>query len=147
MTPEKDPQLQHAVKIGHELRDARTGRVFIAGLVLAGFIVLSLVLMDGLLTYVAGQNRETDPVPSPLASSRQGPSGPLLQDNPYGDLDTFRHREGTLLNSYAAETVRGQATGRVYIPVSRAMDLILERGLLNRPTTVPAGVSGGATAR
>ena len=58
------------------------------------------------------------PAPSPAA--------PLLQIAPRDDLAAFREREDQILNNYGWID---RTAGVVHIPVSRAMELLLQRGL------------------
>jgi hypothetical protein len=51
---------------------------------------------------------------------------PKLQVNPRADLKTLRAEEDQILNNYAW---KDQASGAVRIPIERAKELILERGL------------------
>ena len=57
------------------------------------------------------------------------PPEPRLQTNPRQDLSNLRAREDALLNSYGWVD---KNTGVVRIPIERAMQLIVERGLPTR---------------
>jgi len=70
--------------------------------------------------------KSNDPELSPLADVEQKPPAPRLQDNSFQDLVEFRASQEHMLNSYAWID---REKDQVQIPVSRAMDLILERGL------------------
>jgi hypothetical protein len=63
------------------------------------------------------------------------PTGPALQLAPRNDLAAFREREDRVLNSYGWID---RTTGVVHIPISRAMELLLQRGL---PTNTTASKS------
>jgi hypothetical protein len=67
---------------------------------------------------------------SPLAAELpHQPPEPRLQTNPVRDLDLLRDMEDAVLNSYAWQD---RTTGIVRIPVARAMELIVVRGLPTR---------------
>jgi hypothetical protein len=66
---------------------------------------------------------------SPLADVRQIPPEPRLQVNGVADLQDFRAKEEGVLHSYGWID---RKAGSVRIPIGRAMDLLLQRGL---PTT------------
>jgi hypothetical protein len=67
-----------------------------------------------------------DPVISPLTEEDSRPPGPNLQHESLNDYDTFKAAEEKTLNSYGWID---KQQGIVRIPVSRAMDLVLEHGL------------------
>jgi len=54
------------------------------------------------------------------------PPEPRLQTNPRGDLRALRDQEDELLNGYSWAD---KSAGVVRIPIERAMQLTLERGL------------------
>ena len=64
---------------------------------------------------------------------------PRLQTLPTLDLRGLRSNEAQVLDSYAWED---KPRGVVRIPIARAMELIAERGLPERP---PARAAGGGT--
>jgi hypothetical protein len=70
--------------------------------------------------------RRSDRAASPLAETDFDPPGPHLQHESIGDYAKFRASEEETLNSYGWVD---KQQGIVRIPVSRAMDLVLERGL------------------
>jgi hypothetical protein len=66
-----------------------------------------------------------------LAASRVRFPGPKLQVTPRVDLQAFRAREEARLNSYGWVD---KTAGVVRIPIARAMDLLIQRGLPVRGT-------------
>ena len=60
------------------------------------------------------------------APGRMGVSAPQLQTTPAADLQRIRTHEDRILNSYAWSD---RQTGVVRIPVERAMELLVQRGL------------------
>ncbi|MEP0844766.1 MAG: hypothetical protein HRF43_18865 [Phycisphaerae bacterium] len=138
MKTHHDVPLEDAMRKGYETRDADVRWVLISGLALLVLIVVTLALMDAVMNHYVRQYAKTDPALSPLAAGRAGPDGPVLQSQPYADLADFLARERQILDHYFVETVQGRPTGRVQIPIQRAMDLVLERGLLERPASATA---------
>jgi hypothetical protein len=94
-------------------------------LTVAGALVLMWVLFQ---FYAAMPVREGGPV-SPLTAERVPPPRPRLQtmETQSQDLVSNRATEEQLLNSYGWVD---QSAGIVRIPIRRAMDLAVERGLV-----------------
>ncbi len=113
----------------YERRDLspRVIGLFLVGLVVATGLVLLLIW--GLFDYYAAGRVRRERPPSPLADVRQIPPEPRLQVRGAADLAAFRAREEVELKSYGWID---RKAGTVRIPIDRAMDLLLQRGL---PTT------------
>jgi hypothetical protein len=114
-----------AASLGYETRDANVRGVFGFLLFLALVLVFTSLLCWGLFRYFsAGQ---ANPAPaSPFAGTRQLPSGPQLQVNPRQDLLRFRAEQEHSLESYSWEN---RDDGTVRVPIERAMELLLRKGL------------------
>ncbi len=95
--------------------------------ILAGTVVVSQVLMWGMWRLLEHDHRSTDAARSPLAQPIGAPAPPpnLLTDEP-GNLATFRAHEDQILTTYGW---MDKNDGVVRIPISRAKELILQRGL------------------
>lgn len=128
---------------GHEPIGAHVKPIALFAAGLAGVIVLVLVVTYLLMTYFlagapGGQaptpGRSTAPQPAsvPPPSGLAGPAGPRLQRDPAEDLRAFKASEDAALGSYG--WVDRQA-GTVRIPVDRAMDLVMQRGVQALPPT------------
>ena len=98
-----------------------------AAIVAATTVLLHLVVW-GLMVGFRNAAVRRDPAPSPLAEAneRRLPPGPRLQDEPYHDMESLRAAEDERLSNYGWSD-RAAGIGR--IPIDRAIDLILERGL------------------
>lgn len=119
---------------GYEQRDARAG--WILG-------IIGCLLITGLLVHfvLAGVMERMEKVPTPtdqwtgtrrLAEAVENKSVPHLQLAPEEDLQHFRARENGELNTYAWID---RTAGVVRIPIDRAMEMLLQRGLPTRSDT------------
>jgi hypothetical protein len=89
--------------------------------------------------------------PIMAAPPATSPPAPVLQPDPVADLHQMRAQEDQILQGYAWID---QGAGKVRIPIARAMQLLIERGLPNvsgaAPTatasTQPAAKARGAGA-
>jgi len=132
-----DPQ---SIKRGHEYRDMNLRGLawFLVIFLAVGIIVHAIVWIS--FRNVAHTAVKNDPQPSPLADGPAQPPSPILQPTqkyhekqPWQDLQEMHERENAHLNNYAWVD---QKSGAVRIPIDRAMELVVDRGL---PTAPPAG--------
>jgi hypothetical protein len=126
-----------AASPGYETRDANVRGVF-GFLVVLGLVLVSTALLCwGMFRYLsAGQANRA--VASPFAETRQLPPGPQLQVNPREDLLRFRAQQEQALESYSWEN---RSDGTVRVPIERAMELLLQKGLPVAPNASSAGPS------
>ncbi|NUM52840.1 MAG: hypothetical protein HUU46_04270 [Candidatus Hydrogenedentes bacterium] len=100
------------------------------------FIILTLVTIASAITaLVAWKAWESRPSSGsvavlPVAEQRALPELPLLQPRPQVDIKALHASEAAKLNRYAWIDKPAQI---VQIPISRAMDLVAERGLPHGP--------------
>ena len=71
----------------------------------------------------------------------QAPPLPRLQPDPVGDLYDLRRQEDQILEGYAWVD---EGAGKVRIPVARAMQLLVQRGLPNATGPVPQQIAARA---
>jgi hypothetical protein len=95
---------------------------------LAGGLALFVVITPLLIPFVFPQSMQHR---SPSAPPAMTSDAPQLEITPRADLQRFRHGEAQFEQSYSW-TDRGK--GAVRIPVSRAMQLLAQRGLPGWPT-------------
>jgi hypothetical protein len=122
---------------GYEKRDAnaRNLLLFVAGL----FVVLILAAAVSKWTFdYFARVHKLGPPATPFELGRALPPLPQLQAHPERDLEELRAKDQQELNNYGWVD---RTRGIVHIPINRAMDLLLERGLPARPAA-PAGPSG-----
>ena len=127
-----DENKQHNSGAGHEETDVNEWAVGKFAVALALVIVAALFLLFGLFRYLL--SREGGP---PAGRSQVAASEPVkafpqpqLQQSEVLDLEAVRTAEDRVLNSYAWIDPE---KGVVRIPIDRAMDLLVERGLPSRP--------------
>src|SRR5260370_41758911 len=109
----------------HEVQDADMHDLvlFAGGLLI---FILSGVGMSAAVFHYFVRHQPLGPRSSPLENVRTLPPLPPLQVFPVQDLNEYRPAKDANLNSYAWED---RQAGVVRIPVDRAMDLLLQRGL------------------
>ncbi len=110
----------------HEHRDADTRTVALFGLALLSTVVFVLLLVFGFLRYLASKPAGST---GPLANFTVAPPEPHLQVSPSRDLQKLRASEDAALSSYGWVD---QKAGIVRLPIDRAMDLVVQRGLPTR---------------
>ncbi len=116
---------------GHETRDVDARRVLLTGTAILGLIALALVVSAlvlsawRLLSPSPGKNPETFTEPGAPYPP------PALQRDPHADLLKLRAREDSVLTGYGWVN---RDSGVVRIPVARAMEILVARGLPTRET-------------
>lgn len=130
-------------QIGHETRDANPAilALFAVGLCLT----LALILVSVRWMFFHFEKSQSLGAPAaPFANERPLPPGPRLQADPLQDWQAYRAQQQATLNSYGWVE---QKSGVVRIPIDRAMDLLLQRGLPVRQhgASPPAATSGEAS--
>jgi len=116
--------------VHHETSDVNIRAVFGFGL---GLTIVAVVIGGAvwlLFQYFSAREAQPSFTEYPLAVEQPRlPPEPRLQTNPRQDLLDLRAREDQVLNSYSWVD---KNTGVVRIPIDRAMQLIVERGLPTR---------------
>lgn len=125
---------------GYEVTDVHTPPIwkFLGYLFLITFG--SIALMYGMFYALKGYNESQDAAPTAMEQQRVLPSGARLQVNEPQDLKTYKANQEKVLNSYGWED---KAVKVVRIPVSRAMEIVAEKGL---PKFEVKETKGGAAA-
>ena len=124
-TPQGVPR---ELRKGHELTDVHAGWIFGVVLFLAIAMILIHLLMSRMLDGLKKRPAPSDQWRSATAVPG-GPTAaafPRLQISPPRDLEAFRAREEAELNSYGWIN---RTAGLTRIPITQAMNLVLERGL------------------
>ena len=123
----KSQSRRRAAAAGYEKRDANAKWLF--GVVLG--LALALLITHFVLSGVLGRMEKTPPPTDPWISASQAtlatkPPPPNLQISSTADLKTFRAKEEHDLTTYGWVD---KNAGIARIPIDRAMDLVLARGL------------------
>ncbi len=106
-------------------------------IVLAATTLFCQAIVWGMFSYMAHRERAADTPRSDLAVPQgQNPPAPNLLTDEAGNLRAFRAREDEVLSTYGWADANQQA---VRIPIDRAKELILQRGLPARPAAPAAG--------
>ena len=130
----------------YEKRDVAFRRVVIAFTLLLTGTALSLVAAFGVFRYLEGRETRIQQQPSSLTRGAVPPEPPepRLQTTPVLDLARLRDREREALTSYGWVD---RKAGVVRLPIERAIDLLVERGIPPAPAkpTAPATPTALAT--
>jgi hypothetical protein len=128
---------------GYETRDASARGLsnFIAYVGL--LILVALLLCWGLLRYVS-PHQAGPALASPFAGKVQTPPVPRLQVNPRQDWLNYQAKQLQSLESYGWEN---RDTQTVRIPIERAMDLLLKKGLPVAKDTTATGEAERPSAK
>ena len=133
-TPEMaNPRVREAVQAGHEILDVSVPGLFafvIGFFISLVAILITLVVVFRIYSWVNTRVDERIARNEPGAAARvhlpTGYEGPLLQVKPEEDLRWMREHDAAELQSYRWLDRSG---GVVHLPITRAMDLLAERGL------------------
>ncbi|HEX6200139.1 MAG TPA: hypothetical protein VF150_07750 [Thermoanaerobaculia bacterium] len=117
-------------------RDLDIRAVVWTGVVLAAITAAAFVFAWFFFQGLAGRQeaRDPEPLPMPEAAEAVEPPGPRLQSTPEEDLREMLAAEAEHLETYGLVGEDGQYAR---IPIERAMELALERGL-GRGTGAPS---------
>jgi hypothetical protein len=140
-SPSAKPQgRQRPSNKGYEKRDVNAKWIF----AVVVFLLAAGLLMHLCLAGVVERLERKPPASDRWATIRRSPETsveskavPHLQIAPAEDLKQFRAREEAELNTYGWVN---HTAGVARIPVARAMDLLLERGLPTRSQTNESGL-------
>ena len=125
---------------GYERRDADVRSLLKFGLSL--FLILAAVLISMKWTFFYfAKAQQLGPPASPFENARVLPPQPRLQVAPRVDLQSYCEAQLQELSTYGWVDPHNEV---VRIPVDRAMDLIVARGLPARPALSEASGAPGA---
>ena len=117
----------------HETTDANISALVKFCIGLFFLIIVALFGMRLMFDYF-NRTRQLGPAASPFADTKAAPPGPGLQVHPAQDLKQFRQGEDDRLSSYGWVD---QKAGIVRMPIDRAMDLLIQKGLPARAASPP----------
>jgi hypothetical protein len=130
---------------GYETRDANVSALLQFAVWMALVLLVTLVGIKFTFNYlkkVEPMGEMASPMLKP--TDRMLPPSPRLQTQPHQELVDYCTAQQHMVNSYGWVD---QPSGVARIPIDRAMDLILERGLPARaPSEAPTGAAMAPTA-
>lgn len=131
----------------YERRDANIPMVVGGGILTAVILFGAIAAMYWFFAAEYNQQPKSD---SPFADQRTLPPAPRLQATPYEDMKQYSERAAAELSSYGWVD---KQQGVVRIPIGRAMEMVIERGIPGRqpgdsspPPLKPAAASQQAPA-
>ncbi|TPW05840.1 MAG: hypothetical protein FD129_2716 [bacterium] len=137
------PTSKEALSAGHEVEEIHPKPIVIGLIGLIVFSAASFAVVVVLFNFMAGEASQKSAKPSPLNSDRairQAPE-PRLQTDAWGDWDRYKASQDQVLSRYSWVDKESLL---VRVPVSRAMEIVLERGLPSRPGPMPLPQAGGS---
>ncbi len=131
------PASKEALSAGHEVGDIHPKPIIVGLIAVILFSAVSFAVVVVLFKFLADDATRNSPRPSPLnptRAARMAPE-PRLQVDAWGDWDTYKASQDRLLENYSWVDKESLL---VRVPVTRAMEIVLERGLPQRPGGMPA---------
>ena len=133
---------------GYEHQDLQVSGIFYFLLALIVVTVICLFGLRGLYAYLEHYEKSSEPAVNALVTNvpedtrhiapgypQTAFPSPKLEEDERDQLNGIRMNEETELNSYGWVD---EKAGTVHIPIERAMDLVVQRGLAVRPQGAPS---------
>ena len=146
----------HETEFEHEDLGTRGVFAFMIGLAIIGIVIYFIIV--GMYSFLDNYERSQMATASPLVTSKGAMSrvvtqadmdkafkdngAPMLETNEHGQFRDFLIKQEDQLNSYGWVDKEG---GVAHIPIERAMQLIVERGLPVHPPGSPGGIKTPAS--
>ena len=111
---------------GYEVEDASVKEIVLTGIGLAVGTIIVCFAVAGLFKVLTATVGTDIPAATQIPTARTYPPGPRLQNRPWMELQEVRQREDQILNTYGWVD---KNAGIVRIPIERAMDTVVQRGL------------------
>ena len=135
-------EIKHGSTAGHgsyERQDLKPSGILYFLLALGVATLLCILGIKGLYSFLERREKESQPAVNPLITNRPEDTrhieraypqsvfpNPKLEEDERGQLDDVRTNEDKTLYSYGWVD---EKAGTVHIPIERAMDLLVQRGL------------------
>ena len=116
---------------GYEKADANPRGLLYFVIVMACILALTFLSLRGLFGYFQRAQNPGSFVAAPFAGTRPLPPPPRIQPNPGADIQDYFQSQQNILNTYGWID---RQSGIVRLPIDRAMELLLQRGLPTRTT-------------
>jgi len=139
------PASKEALAAGHEISEVQSKPILAFLILLTVFSAFCFGIIVIYFRFLAADAAKHSPRPSPLIT--QGavrvPPEPRLQVDAWGDWDSYRADQDRQLGNYAWAN---KDSLTVRMPIERAMELVLQRGLPHRAGSMPmpTGTAPGA---
>jgi hypothetical protein len=137
------PRIQPDLSVPENRHEHRDVNVFALGKFAIGLVIVTIFcvgLVAGVFQYLL--HREggipISRMENPAQDARQLPPEPRLEETPARDLQEMREAESKLQSTYGWQD---ETAGIVRLPIDRAMDLVVQRGL---PARAQNGVQSSA---
>lgn len=114
---------------GYEKSDANPRSLVYFTLTMAAILAATCVSLIWLFKHYEKTENPGSFVAAPFSGTRPLPPPPRIQSNPALDMQSYLQSQQSLLNSYGWID---RQNGIVRLPMDRAMELLLERGLPTR---------------
>lgn len=112
---------------GHEHREANIKLIVYSTLGLIVVVVIVLYFVVGLFNVFNAQRLAEERKAAPVTRPNALPPEPRLQDRPWEEIQGMRVHENQVLKTYGWSDAKANVA---HIPIDKAMDLVIERGLL-----------------
>ena len=112
----------------YEVQDASVRDIAFAGIGLAIGTAIVFVLVWGIFNLLKKNDPATQTL-NPMAMPSQLPPDPRLQVEPWLEIQNLRRKEDEVLKTYGWVD---KSSGKVHLPIDRAMDIVADRGLPTR---------------
>jgi hypothetical protein len=122
---------------GYEKSDLKSKPIVIFGAILGVVMLLAFVAAYGMIHVLGWWERPRLETPASPLATRAVPPEPRLQVEAPKDLKSLQATEQEVLTTYAWVS---KEAGIARIPIERAMQLVLERGLAPAKPAPPAGL-------
>lgn len=129
---------------GYEKSDLRPKPIVVFGVILTLVTVLAFVATYGMIRFLGWWDRPRLETPASPLATRTVPPEPRLQVDAPKELSALRATEEETLMSYGWVS---KEAGMARIPIQRAMELVLERGLPGTKAPAPPTTPAKAGAR
>lgn len=127
---------------GYEKSDLKPKPILIFGVILSLVTILAFVATYGMIRLLGWWERPRLETPASSLATRTIPPEPRLQVEAPKELKNLQGAEQEVLTTYAWVS---KEAGIARIPIERAMQFVLERGLpVSKPAPIAAPAKGGA---
>lgn len=158
-----EPEPDNSAHVSHERSDIDIFQIAGYGIGLVVLCLVTVVLMWGMFALLAKRETALNPgnLPAMVKERRQLPPEPRLSGVakgtaelpvlPHVELEELTNSEDAILNNYGWVD---SAKGTVRVPVSVAIDMVIQKGLPSKPSaagaaggyrSIPSDASGGRT--